>query len=357
MTACVTIATMIRGATKYLVGLAAGLTVVGLAATPVKAEDPLQAAGIYDEGRAHFKAATEAEKAGDSDTALREYALAYKLSKDPKLFYNLAKVSEVAGRSEEAAIFYRRYLKEATVADAARQEVMDKLAMLEGTPLPGAEGSGQDQALEGSSSAASAASAASPAETATTAAPAESGDSAAGAGAGAGASGTGEGEAVDPLLAILGEDTVTEVEALPPAPITRFRPRWQTTAAWASVGVSAALLAAGGVISTSAVARGDDMKRLGRQTDPETGLPLKYEGTVKSQYENAEDEGQFFGRLSTLVFLGAGLAACSAIVFFVVDQPIEQAEKAPAPEEESIVWHFQPMIVPHGGGLSASWGF
>src|SRR5512142_1484554 len=55
-----------------------------------------------EEARNHYKAAMTAEKSGDYEGALKEYTAAYEVTKDPKLFYQIGRVNELAGHKEDA---------------------------------------------------------------------------------------------------------------------------------------------------------------------------------------------------------------------------------------------------------------
>lgn len=59
----------------------------------------------------HYLAGEAAMKAGDYDGAIREYGVAYELTKDPVLWFKLGSANERGGHCETALVYYRRYIK------------------------------------------------------------------------------------------------------------------------------------------------------------------------------------------------------------------------------------------------------
>jgi|SRR5689334_16457664 len=102
--------------------LALALALGALGASPAAAdasEDRGKAAAAFKQGQAYFQR-------GDFDRAIPEYQLAFDLSKEPSLIFNIALCHTRANRPEEALKFYKRYLEiapDGDVSDEAREEV------------------------------------------------------------------------------------------------------------------------------------------------------------------------------------------------------------------------------------------
>ena len=90
------------------VAAAVGLAVAGIAPGAVRAEP----AGDLSRAKEVYTAAEAAMKESRFDDAIRDYGVAYDLSKDPALFYKLGRANERAGRCEIALLYYERYLRE-----------------------------------------------------------------------------------------------------------------------------------------------------------------------------------------------------------------------------------------------------
>ena len=115
---------------RQFTGPALALVVVGLL-RPEAAADPLGDAKVaYQRGAAHY------EK-GDYAEAVRDFDLAYRLSKRPAILYNLARAEGQLGHDEAAIAWLRRYLEEAPRSPdapsvraemAARQRALDEAA-------------------------------------------------------------------------------------------------------------------------------------------------------------------------------------------------------------------------------------
>jgi len=184
---------------------ALGVLVAGIAwlPAPAHAQGKLTKAQIA-EARQHYLAATEAEKKGSYDAAIREFIAAYDITMDPVLFYQIAKAHELAGHLDDALTFYRRYLAEAQVSGEGQTDVSARITDLEkkkqardtARPGDGGAGAGGD---EGGGD---------------TLLPPGGGDE------GGGDGGLGGGDGAPPTFMDSGS-------------------RWQRTAAWVSVGLAA----------------------------------------------------------------------------------------------------------------------
>jgi tetratricopeptide (TPR) repeat protein len=273
-----------------------------------------QAKPDYAAARKHYMAAQQAEKIGEWDIAVAEYAAAYDITKDAKILYSIGKAYEAAGNKDAAVVYYRRYLNEAKEAKD-RDEVRARVEQLEkSTPAPTP-----------------------PTPTPTPTPP--SGD--------------------DKILAPPPEETpaAADVETPPPghddAPVFYDgTSRWARTAAWVSVGVAAVALTTGAVLGESARSRAEDIDRLQTFRDPD-GYPTTYTDNVQQEYEDALDEGDSLETMSIVAFSVAGVAAASAVVFFILD---------PGPVEgPAVVGKRKRFVAPAVGrdslGVTAGWSF
>ena len=81
----------------------------------------------------HYLAGKDALTKKDTDRAVREFVQAYDLSKDPTMFKQIGAAYESGGRNMEAAIYYRRYLNEASNAPDA-DEIRKRIEKLDAPP-------------------------------------------------------------------------------------------------------------------------------------------------------------------------------------------------------------------------------
>jgi tetratricopeptide (TPR) repeat protein len=253
----------------------------------------------YDAARRHYLAGRAAHSAGDHDRAVREYILAYDITKDPALFKQIAMAYEAAGQKNEAAIYYRRYLAEGK-AGADAGDVRARIATLEGKAP------------------------AQPEEPAPPPLPPE------------------------PPARPAASEPLPEPPS-PPRAAMLDEPRgsWQRTAGWVSVGLAAVALTTGAVLATSSMSREEDLRRLIEFRDPVTGLPREYAGLVREDYEQKVDEGEKLSRYATISFIGAGALAGAAVIFFILDatRQVEQPGRA----------RLVPTVGQGGFGLVLGW--
>lgn len=88
-----------------LVTCLVGTAVAQPAPPPTQGPDLAHAAELYK--------AAEAEVAADKfDDAIRDYAAAYEITKDPVLFYKIGHANQRAGNCEVALVYFGRYLRE-----------------------------------------------------------------------------------------------------------------------------------------------------------------------------------------------------------------------------------------------------
>jgi tetratricopeptide (TPR) repeat protein len=281
----------------------------------------------YEAAKKHYMAGKAAQNKGDTDTAVKEYIKAYDITKDPSLFRQIGQAYEAAGRKEEAAIYYRRYLNDAKNA-ADRDDIKAKIAALEGTTGTGTTGTGTGTTGGDTMTG--------PIED--DLGPSDSGSDV----TGSGDTGTGIGD---------GTGGTTQPPTFLDEPS-----RWQRTAAWISVGLGAVLLTTGAVLGTSALAREDDIQRL-LVDNPTTGLPAVYTGSIREDYEDNKDEGERLSMYSMIAFIGGGVAIGAAVLFFVLDATAERPAPATATPTARRGWNLTPVVGADGAGVSLGWEF
>jgi hypothetical protein len=261
----------------------------------------------YDAARRHYMAAKEAQASGDWESAVKSYILAYDITKDPTLFKQIGATYEGAGKKTEALVYYRRYLAEGKPG-ADVEEVRAKVAAMEAEAAPPPPAPPP---------------AVNPSEPVPEGEPAK----------------------LPPEMPSPPELAPVPPVPTPPALFEEPGGGWQRTAAWISVGLAAAALTTGAVLATSAQGREDDLQRLIDTRDPVTGLPLTYAGGTRDDYEAKVDEGRNLGNLSTISFIGGGVVATAAVVFFILDatRDVEPGVKV------------APAVSSTGAGLLIGW--
>jgi tetratricopeptide (TPR) repeat protein len=258
--------------------------------------------------KAHYQAAKAAMTAKDYDTAVKEYIGAYEITKDPSLFKQIAIAYEDGGKNDEAVVYYRRYLAEYTKA-TDQADVKAKIDQL--APPPASEPTNPPN------------------------------------------------PATEPVVDPLGNpgNEPADSNNLPPPggsnPPTFMdeSPRWQKTAGWISVGIAAVMLTTGSVLGTSALSREQDLQRLTDFRDATTGEPKQFTGSVKSDYEDKVDEGKKLNTYATVAFIGAGVFAVSATVFFILDATAGKKAEKHASVRPSI------YLGDRQAGIAAGWEF
>jgi hypothetical protein len=269
-----------RVAASVVVGGLAGLTAVGVGQP---APDFAHATELYN---AAETAMTEQRYAD----AIRDYAAAYDITKDPVLFYKLGSANERAGNCQAALTYYAGYLKEAKPTDRFKVLTEAHIRACGGDPAAlEAAGSGSGSGSAGGSG---------------SAAP---GDSDAGSGSGS---------------------------ALPPMTLTRHG----TNASWLLVGGAIAFVTVGGVLAYSAGSSEQDIKDLYAGLG---GRVPAWNAATQKRYQDLVDEGHRYQHLSWAAFgVGIGLGAAAAYLFYR------------HPTSETTL-HVAPAVSPHTAGVTA----
>jgi hypothetical protein len=266
----------------------------------------------YEAARRHYLAGKEAQTKGDFEGAVRSFILAYDITKDPSLFKQIGTAYEGAGKRTEAMVYYRRYLAEAKPGPDV-DDVKKRIAALD---------------------AASAAPPPQPPPPApATQPPAEP-----------------EPAKLPPERPTVETPAIEPMPPVPPAPAMIDEPGggWQRAAGWVSVGLAAVAVTTGAVLATSSASREEDIRRLIEFREPGTGLPSRYTGAVRDDYEDKDDEGKKLSRLSSYAFVGAGVLTGAAVVFFVLDA---------TRDVEGPAVTFAPAIGADGVSAVAGWEF
>ena len=287
----------IRALSVYLtVGLCVG-------PGPAAAQSP-------DEEQAAREAYMRAEAAsaeGDHARAVLEFELAYSLTKDPVLFYNIGKAKKAAGDCSDAIIDYNRFLEEAAPPEAHAKLAIEAIAECQAVLADASEG---------------------------TTPPAEETEPA--------------GAAADPAAAsgLAGSSTSTDIHVG-----TKIEPErsgsWMHTAGWISLGLSVAATGTGLVFGSVARKRQGQIEEL--LEDPST----TYEGAARHDYVELDRDADENNNRAWGAFITAGVAGAAAVTFFVLD--VRRARRQPREAAGTAV--IAPVVTGDGVGVNAGWEF
>tara|TARA_R110002096_G_scaffold44526_13_gene120697 strand:+ start:334769 stop:335773 length:1005 start_codon:yes stop_codon:yes gene_type:complete len=264
------------------------------------APKPASAKPNYAKAKLHYAAAEKAAAAKKWNEAAKEYGVAYEITRDPVLFFKLGNAYQLSGDCTRAVEYFERYLAEANPSEEYQSDSKSRITTCQSNMANTAK-SGSGTQGSGDANAASDSTGNRPLEPSmTTDANASS------------VTGSGD-ELVGPAIGVT-QPSFMDEEAT-----------WQQTAAWTSVGVSAAFLTASAVLGLSASSREEDIENLLSYRDA-SGRPANFDATISERYETLEDEGESLTRYSLIALGGAGVAAAAAIVFFVIDDDDESEE-------------------------------
>lgn len=262
----------------------------------------------YEAAKLHYQNAENAAAEKDWSSAAKEYGIAYEITRDAVLFFKLGNAYQLSGDCTRAVEYYERYLKEAKPSEEYASDTQTRIHSCQSSLSEGVDADNGDAEED----------------------PSQAGDS--------------------PLAPTLGSsDDGEELPSLPEQPSFMDEDvTWQTTAAWTSVGLSVAFLSAGAVLGLSARSREEDMNNLLSYTDP-SGRPASFGATVRSRYEDLEDEGDKLNSLSIVAFGLAGVSATAAVLFFILDD-------SPSAEEQGLS-SLAPMVSDDAFGINAGFRF
>ncbi len=305
---------------RIALGVATGLA-LALAWPAAVAAQPTD----MNAAKEHYKAAVAAEAAGNYAGAALEYGIAYDLTKDPLLFFKIGSVNEKAGKCNVALTYFHRYLKEGNPSDEYKRLTEEKIAGCKaavGDTSGGGTGDGGGGGGGG-------------------------GDTGTGTGdGGTGTGGTGDG-GTGGAGGGLGGGTG-------PSFTDDKGTTWKRSAAWISTGATIGLVAVGTVLFMSAEGSEEDLQALIDFRDP-SGNPLPFED-IQLQYEDLQDEGERFNKLSTYAFAAAGVSAAAAVTFFILDSKSGGREK-PVGFVGRATPRVTPRLAPESAGVVLDWEF
>jgi hypothetical protein len=312
---------------RFALGVATGLA-LALAAPSSSHAQPSD----VEVAKQHYKAALDAEKAGNWAGAALEYGIAYDIMKDPILFFKIGVANEKAGKCNLALTYFSRYLKEGNPSDEYKRMTEEKIAGCKATLgiSDGGGGAAGGGATGGGG-----------------AVEPDFGDGTSGTGGGGGGA-TGGGDTGGGALGGGGD-----LGGGGPAFTDDGGASWKRSAAWISTGATIGLVAVGTVLYMSAEGSEEDIEALIDFRD-QAGRPLPFD-EVQDQYNDLIDEGERFDKLSMYAFIGAGVGAAAAVTFFVLDAQAGGSEKpvgfvAKKPR-------VAPRLGPESAGVVLGWSF
>jgi hypothetical protein len=313
---------------RFALGVATGLAL----ALAVPSSSYAQGSDV-ENAKVHYKAALDAEKAGNYAAAALEYGIAYDIMKDPILFFKIGVANEKAGKCNIALTYFARYLKEGNPSDEYKRVTEEKVAGCKAT-LGISDGSGGGGGGGG------------------TGVEPDFGNGGTGGGNDTGGGGTtGGGD-------VIGDGGTAgggggDLGGGGPAFTDDKGASWKRSAAWISTGATIGLVAVATVLYMSAEGSEEDLQALIDFRD-QGGRPLAYE-EVQEQYDDLIDEGERFDKLATYAFIGAGVGAAAAVTFFVLDaksggheKPVGFVARTP---------RVSPRLGPESAGVVLGWSF
>lgn len=120
-----------------------GVLLICLLAAPVRGQTP-EAAGCEANAPcvALYEQAQQQSKAGQLAEAEKSYRLAYEVSHDARLLFNIARVLDKRGQKEEALSTYRQFLDAPVEDEAQKAKAREFVAQLEGKRVDPSSSSG-----------------------------------------------------------------------------------------------------------------------------------------------------------------------------------------------------------------------
>ena len=264
---------------------------VGLAVMPVApSAGHAQPAPELSRAKDLYGAAEAAMKDSRFDDAIRDYGLAYELSRDPALFFKLGRAYERAGTCEIALTYYARYLREGTPAEPFATTTRQRITACGGDP----------RSLEAGASPVA------PPPMAPPEPPAKPAVADPGASPRRSAPAP-SAPAADPTPG--SADVTARSSAAMATPSNRHK------VGWVLIGGGVALATLGGVLAYAADSSENDVRDLYVGFD---GKPPTFDAQTKQRYDDLVAEGRRYQHLSWASFGLAGAAAVGAAVLFLV---------------------------------------
>ncbi len=256
----------------------------------------------YKAAKKHYQNGERAVVAKKWKKAAKEFSIAYDITQDPVLFFKIANAYQMSGDCPSAITYFERYNAEAKPSEEYQRDTKKRINNCETKIAIANSWSTQDNS--------------------DTPSPMDPMDD----------QGAGTSTAMD----------YAEQPAFVDEEVT-----WQKTAAWTSIGVSAAFLTAGAVLGLSAQSREEDLNTLIRFRNS-ADQPTSYDQTVSDRYKSLADEGDTLNTMSMVAFGVAGASAATAIVFFLLDD---------SPDESAGHTLISPTIGKGSYGVNAGWEF
>jgi hypothetical protein len=290
--------------------LGVGAVAVAAALAGAVAAPPIghaQPAPDLDRAKELYASAEAAMKDGRFDDAARDYGAAYEVSKDPALFYKIARAHESAGRCETALIYYARYLREGKPGEQFAALTRERIAVCQPTPPVGAAPDTLPEPTPDPEAATPEPAQQEPPRKAEAAAPPAS--------------------AAEP--------------ASPPAskPAPTLIPPAREKVAWLLGGSAIAFATLGGVLAYAASSAESDVRDLYAGL---AGQVPAFDGATRKRYDDLVDQGHRYQHLSWAAFGLAGAAAVGAAVLFAIGRDDEPAQRSA----------IAPIVGPRSAGVS-----
>jgi hypothetical protein len=311
----------------------------------------------FEAAAKHFGAAQAAFGQQHFHTSAAEFQLAYDITKDPVLLYNIGEAWQKAGDGHKAVASYKAYLKAQPTAQD-RADVQKRIHSIEAKKfkLPDLSAPGDGPQM------AQAPPATPPAAKETTLTPNFDGPASSPEPIPA--------EKLPPPPEKPAETApppaaVAEKAAPPPAaapapaatekppgpsggiledqPVSRMR-----VAAWIGVAATVAVLTAGAIFGLSAQARADEISRRFTFVDA-NGQPNTFDASAQKDYNDLKHDGHLYNDLSIGFFSAAGALAVTTVVLFVVDW-----KRGSAPKHAVRI---EPTIGKDRAAVNLGWSF
>jgi hypothetical protein len=230
-----------------------------------------------DRARDLYKSAETAMLEFRWSDAIRDYLLAFELTKDPALLYKIAVANEKAGRCQIAVVYYRRYLKDGKPTGEFLTLTRDKIRACHEDPDLADSGSGSGSG---------------------------SGSAAVGSAAGSGSS---SGSAV----------AVTDAGSGSAAPPPKLLAKPKHRAAWLLIGGALAAVTTGAVLAYQANASERDVDDLYVGLG---GITPTFDASTRKKFDDLIAEGKRYEHLSWVSFGVAGVVGGIAAWRFATDK-------------------------------------
>ena len=266
-----------RGPKGWLATVVAATSLAGAigpgvaSAQPAPAGDVARAKDLYRSAEAAMKEA----RYGD---AVRDYGAAYELTKDPALFFKIARANEKAGKCDVALIYYARYLRDGNPNEQFVTITRERIAACGGEPhvtepaAPVAPPTGPEPVAHPE----------------------------------------GPPAPVTPPAPVPAPAPASPPAAPPSPPAPRTA---RNTAAWVVTGGALGLAVLGGVLAYAARSSENDVRDLYVGF---AGQVPAFDATTRKRYDELVDQGHSYQHLSWAAFGLAGAAAASAAALFVL---------------------------------------